>query len=155
MQKLIQKSQNGLCIYKIRTKILSTENPPRPAAPPFSRQGRSVCFSVYGFFTILLSHSFVRFLHELCVCDIGSCFVCDKWHRMRLYEKCAKSQRHLWTGCTSSCHPELDSGSINAKKFQNFFIIFAKKCNFFTIIKLYNLFFRRKTYARFTKQNSP
>ena len=63
-------------------------------------------------------------------------------------------KRHLWTGCTSSCHPELDSGSINAKKFQNFFIVFAKKCIFFTIIKLYNLFFRRKTYARFTKRNS-
>ena len=27
----------------------------------------------------LLSHSFVRFLSELCVCDIGSCFVLSKW----------------------------------------------------------------------------
>ena len=84
----------------------------------------------------LLIHKYFRFLATILLLHIGSCFVCDKWHRMRLYEKCAKSQRHLWTGCTSSCHPELDSGSINAKKFQNFFILFAKKCNFFSIINM-------------------
>ena len=65
MQKLIQKLQNELCIYKIRTKILSTENPPRPAAPPFSRQGRSVCFSVYGFFIVFAYSQLFAIFHRI------------------------------------------------------------------------------------------
>ena len=133
----------------------------------FLRSGRKLglfCFTKLAGVSILayvfssrdlLIHILLRFLATILLWHIGSCFVLLKWHRMRLYEQCAKCKRHLWTGCTSSCHPELDSGSINAKKFQNFFIVFAKKCIFFTIIKLYNLFFRRKTYARFRKQNTP
>ena len=84
----------------------------------------------------LLIHKYFRFLAEFCFSASVLALFLLKWNRMRLYEKCAKCKRHLWTGCTSSCHPELDSGSINAKKFQNFFILFTKKCNFFTIIKM-------------------
>ena len=116
---------------------------------PFSRQGWLVSFSVYGFFTKLLVHILLRFLAEFCFNTLFLALFLLKWHRMRLYEKCAKSQRHLWTGCTSSCHPELDSGSINKKKFQNFFIVFAKKCNFFSIIKMYkkNYFWGEKLWC--------
>ena len=98
-------------------------------------------FCLRIFSTNLRVHIFPAIFHWVLRLHIGSCLGLRQVGRRWLYEKCAKSQRHLWTGCTSSCHPELDSGSINAKKFQNFFILFAKKCNFFTIIKLYNLFF--------------
>ena len=78
MQKLIQKSQNELCIYKIRTKILSTENPPRPAVPHFVRLVNlrftiKFCFTKLAsvnlglriFSTTLLGHSFLRFFTRL------------------------------------------------------------------------------------------
>ena len=88
----------------------------------FTRFANSQVFAIFGQ-NFALTHCFL-----LCFAQVSR-----RW----LYEKCAKCKRHLWTGCTSSCHPELDSGSINAKKFQNFFIVFAKKCNFFSIIKMY------------------
>ena len=126
-------------VYKqIHTKILSTENAPRPAAPPFSRQGRSVCFSVYGFFIDFACSQFRAIFHRILRLRNGSCFVCVKWHRMRLYEKCAKSQRHIWTGCTSY-HAEFWAASIR-KRFRNefgmtfffkkFFQLYIIFCNF-------------------------
>ena len=125
---------------------------------PFDRKSPATCGSSFQSSRQVGVLFCLRIFHEIAsshfVAIFGKNFalvhrflLCFAQVRRRwLYEKCAKSQRHLWTGCTSSCHPELDSGSINAKKFQNFFIVFAKKCNFFSIINMYkkNLFLRRE-----------
>ena len=136
MQKLIQKSRINCVLDNSYKNPFDRKMPQSQLETPFSRQGCLVSFSVYGFFIDFAKSQFRAIFVWIMRLRIVSCFVCVKWHRMRLYEKCAKCKRHLWTGCTSSCHPELDSGSINAKKFQNFFILFAKFCNFFTIIKM-------------------
>ena len=66
-----------------------------------------VIFST-DFSSILLVHSFVRFLSELCVCDIVSCFVLSKWVD-GLYEIWAKCQRHLWAGFVSFLSTDFSS----------------------------------------------
>ena len=54
-------------------------------------------FCLRIFSTNLLSHSFVRFLIEFCVCDIGSCFVLSKWVDGTKFRYKRKSHRPLWS----------------------------------------------------------
>ena len=69
----------------------------------------------------LLIHKYLRFLATILLLHIVSCFVCDKWHRMRLYEIWGNFQKAF-------CHAEFSSASTR-KRFQNEFgmtIFFSK-----------------------------
>ena len=122
--KIFAQNKTRRKFYKCRIySQRSRRKMPQFVSAALRLQDFTVPFSVYALATILCLRN-------------GSCFVLSKWVDGAKFRYKRKSQRHLWTGCTSSCHPELDSGSINAKKFQNFFILFAKFCNFFTIIKM-------------------
>ena len=80
MQKLIQNRRMNCVFRKFVQENTFSQNCPTLLVPPFSRQGFGVSILTYVFSSRdLLSHSFVRFLHELCVCDIGSCLVLSKW----------------------------------------------------------------------------
>ena len=91
------------CVFtKFVQENTFSQNCPTLLVPPFSRQGFGVSILTYEFSSRdLLSHSFVRFLHELCVCDIVSCFVLSKWVDGAKFRYKRKFQRHLWAGLFS------------------------------------------------------
>jgi hypothetical protein len=97
MQKLIQKSHNN-CVYSRFVQKSFRQKIPRDLRLLLSvvKAGRCAFLST-DFSRDLLSHSFVRFLTEFCVCDIVSCFVLSKWVDGAKFRYKRKSQRHLWS----------------------------------------------------------
>ena len=93
-----KKSQNELCIYKIRTRKHFQPKLPHLASSSFqSSRLRRVNFDLRVFFTGFAKSQFCAIFHRILLLHIGSCFVLGKWVDGTKFRYKRKSQRHLWS----------------------------------------------------------